>query len=214
MLLHRVLLCFGDYSKKISEYGSDDYLLSFYCSDSKHHKDDWRGMLRDNDGFNIFKRMYDSFKTGDFTKFAREQIKSYLKSGSNNTDSLRTLLIENPELFKYIRSYCRIQYLEEGAYKSWNLLPASRRGRHINYKLFAVLKTINKDSTDFHEAVSVSNSGSQDISEEYIVVNGKEYRLKKTSSDSFCFCDKNGNDLRDPAITTVDDMINYLNTLK
>ena len=140
--LHRALLCYGDYSRMISDYSpkkasGTDYLKAFCYNDKAHHKEDWRGMLRTEHGLDVFKKL----------------TKAYLKSGSNEpaaflnrviaewdgkpikTDldqTLREKLIREPGIFKYISWRFRIWY-HQG---EWRLLPVADRRRYIPYDLF------------------------------------------------------------------------------
>lgn len=175
VLMHRVLLTFGDYSKTFSSYDDNtNYLITYYCYNEKHHKQDWRGMLR-GDKFNIFKSMFDDFKSNKsvnqkFSEYARDRIINYIESASvhrqNTVEELNYYLIKNEELFKYMISSFRCWY-QDGDLR---LLKTSKRSTYVNFKLV-------------HIATGCGLSGDIKINEgsgqrhgDYICYNGHEYQ--------------------------------------
>lgn len=149
-LIHRVLLTYGDYSESMSHYSADNYLKSYYFNDTKHHNQDWRGLLRNNEKFEIFKKFFEDFKGSSlsFDDFSKKKIEDYKKTNkcdpSNLNDELRFYLITEKALFEYIKSYGRCWYSDNSIY----LLKGSNRKSYINYKLFVVY-TQSKDVAFF-----------------------------------------------------------------
>ena len=199
--MHRVLLTFGDYSKTFSSYDDNtNYLITYYCYNEKHHKQDWRGMLR-GDKFNIFSSMFDDFKrkkrsNQKFSEYARDRISDYLNNSSpaysiNTVEELNYYLVKNEELFKYMVSSFRCWY-QDGDYR---LLKTSKRSTYVNFKLYHI-------ATGSGLSDIKMNDGSGQKHSDYISYNGHEYQYIDNT-----FCERMTDAI---AAHTVDEMIDFL----
>ena len=168
ILLHRVLLVFGDYSEKISNYGDENHLRSYYFNDTEHHKQDFRGMLRKDGNLVIFKEMLEKFKEsgGSFRAFAKRMCNNVQKEDIPTAAEFKELhcyLIKDESFFEYIKSY----------YRCWCncgricLLRTSTRGSYIDYRLFALSKECG---VKFYEGKGTD--------EDYILVGNQKYTCK------------------------------------
>lgn len=144
--IHRALLVFGDYSKTMSDY-DEDYFKSYYFNDTKHHNNDWRGMLRDENGLKIFEEMLEEFKsyTKDFSTFTNKKCKE-IKSPTDvkcqpYKQELHYYLIKEPYLFKYIHSFGRCWFLNDHI----RLLRTATRGCFISYQLYVVYTKLSAE---------------------------------------------------------------------
>ena len=165
--LHRALLCFGDYSKKISNYTpqkgpGSNYLKAFFYNDTRHHNEDWRGMLRTEEkGLDVFRKLTEAYlcsESDDPAGFLNRVIGEW-SNDPIDTDlpsELRENLIRKPGLFKYISSKFRVwNYNGE-----WRLLPVADRRRYVPYKLF--LEAIDKFGKEYDAFVNGKMDGKED----------------------------------------------------
>ncbi len=181
-LLHRTLLCYGDYYDYTSQYDNNSNGFVRLCyNDNKHHAEDWRGMLRRDNGFKAFRKLVSDYLNHDcneFTSFCNSKIESVVLSDSAETkfddnlnpiicDQLKILLIKDKRFFDYISGYYRLHYYYKEDNKNnifWYLMPISDRGRYINYLLYALyleLKAHN-EITDLQYIEATSKNGKID----------------------------------------------------
>lgn len=195
ILMHRVLLTFGDYSQRISDRGAD-YLLTFYSYSEKHHNQDWRGLLRDGK-FDIFESLFNDYKANknkykDFMEYARDTIKKFVNSCK--VHDLNYYLVANPNLFEYTKAFRCWVYDKE-----YRLLETSVRSDYVNYELYQ----ISKDNSIGSKTALYNGSGTK--TKCYLSYNGKEYVIKEDS-----LYERN---TTTPIASSVDSMINLLPTL-
>ena len=198
--IHRLLLIYGDYSKIIRFYSDDSQILSYYYNDTKHHNNDWRGLLREDNKLDIFEKMLAEFKTSkqNFSEFACSKIRSIKTPNEINCESkkqdLHFHLITNPLLFEYIQAYGRCWY-HNGLFK---LLRTSNRGSYVNYKLLVVFSELK------NKGINAKLQEGKGNDQDHISI-----------KDTHCYCDKdklyivrkNGTRIYD---LTIKDAVNYL----
>lgn len=172
VIMHQVLLTFGDYSQKISNYGDTNHLLTYYSYSEKHHNQDWRGLLRDGK-FDIFESLFKDYKANknkykDFMEYARDTIKKFVNSCK--VHDLNYYLIANKKLFEYTKAFRCWVYENE-----YRLLENSVRGDYVNYELYQ----ISNGSSIGMNAIMHNGSGTKTKCS--LCYNGKEYVIKGAS---------------------------------
>lgn len=195
ILMHRVLLAFGNYSQRISDYGDTNYLLTYYSYSEKHHNQDWRGFLR-KDVSGIFKDLVFDYKKQktrytSFTDYANAVIKN---STMFSKDDLNYYLIKNEELFKYTSAFRIWVYDTE-----YRLLENSVRSDYVNYELFQIYS----DATNGLD-IELHN-GSNTKTKCYLSYKGRDFII-----ENGYFCEKA---TKYPLSSKIDDMVDYLSKL-
>lgn len=207
-LLHRLLLIYWDYSETISDYsdntGSENLFWSYYYNDTKHHNQDWRGMLRKEKNREKFKRMLDEFSESGkpFEDFAKNKIR-----GIKDPENLEYVtekqkrhfyfyLITEETLFNYIKAYNRCWCKDGEIY----LLPTSNRRRALNYMLFVLYENILKKNVNVKYIEKTAND-----EEDYIIVDEKKYYYRNGK-----FCDENKNEIGN----TIKNAVQYITSQK
>jgi len=188
--IHRTLLYFGDYYSYGSKYGRDGFAQLCY-RDTKHHNEDWRGMLRRDEGFEVFKAAFNAWDkpSETFVAFAKRicttklpQSRITFSLNANECripDDLISLLIGSKEMWEYIADYCRIYYwVSSTGDQYWYLMPTSTRGRYINYKLYALYLKLDKNNAVYNE--SKSNNRNDNVKYGGKVIT---YRWKEKAED-------------------------------
>ena len=171
VLLHQVLLVYGNYSEKMSVYDNEkDYLISYYYNDSKHHERDWRGFLRRDKCFDIFKKMFDEFNN-EMISF-KDFVKEKCRNNKYDKESLEYYLVTMPELFTYIKSYGRCWKYDGDIY----LLQTSNRKKIINYKLFVAKLMLNKEGFKVSDNLGKPYTNEVD----YLFINNQSYSYNKS----------------------------------
>ncbi len=192
--IHRLLLVYGDYSEEMSKYADDNYLLSYYFNDTKHHNQDWRGLLRSDNKLELFGQMLGDFKASDksFTKFAHAKCNN-IKNLNYETvkQELHLYMIKYPEVFEYIKSFGRCWCWKDYIY----LLRTSTRGSFINYKLFIVFCQLDKQEKN------VKTYEGKGDERDFISINGENYYCEP---QGFYTDDKNGKIF---VASTIDEMV-------
>ena len=198
--IHRLLLVYGDYSKEMSKRSDEDVLLNYYFNDTKHHNNDWRGLLRDVKNLQLFEKMFTEFNGSaqTFPRFTNSKINS-IKCISDTIcepkkQELHFYMITNPTLFEYIQAYGRCWY-HNGLFK---LLRTSNRGSYVNYKLLVVFSELK------NKGINAKLQEGKGNDQDHISI-----------KDTHCYCDKdklyivrkNGTRIYD---LTIKDAVNYL----
>lgn len=135
-MLHRLLLCYGDYSKDVS-----NGIYTLYYNDNKHNNEDWRGFLREDANFKLFKDCLEDFKSSsysDFENFANNKIENI----SQGQDEFIYCLIKYPGLFEVMKSYSRYWKDENGRIL---LLWSSKRTQYVEYKTYVIYLRLNDE---------------------------------------------------------------------
>lgn len=227
-LLHRLLLTYGDYREEIDQ---NHHIFTLYYDDNKHHDYDWRGFLRNEKSFEVFRKMFDEYKNEnvEFNDFAQAKIEEYLRNAQNKQtadDEFIRYLIKEEYLFEYITSYGRYWKDSRGRYL---LMSSSKRTTYAEYKSYAIYcyfwhafekkqgKTwneLNKHERDgFNENfVYKYGNGSDEASVEsdtYLTITngGKEYLVKYDANEG---CFEGVQTVGGNPIKTVEEMIDFL----
>lgn len=196
-IIHRVMLVYGDYSEEISQRADDNYFYSYYFNDTKHHNQDWRGMLRNEDNLKLFENMFIEFKSSNqpFLKFAENKIDQIKNENqincSKEKQELHFFLIKEPTLFEYISSFGRCWHWQDYIY----LLRTSTRGNFINYKLFVVFSKLE------NKGKKIKLHEGKGDERDFISIDDKNYYYEP---QGFYTDDKNGKLV---VATTLDEMI-------
>ena len=203
--IHRALLIYGDYSKIMSAY-TDDYFASYYFNDTKHHNNDWRGMLRDENGLKIFKEMlveFKSFTSKDFSKFTEEKCKKIKSINDVNFDEtkqeLHYYLIKDSNLFNFIQSYGRCWLYKNHI----RLLRTATRACYISYQLYVIFSNIEVYKSDKFKVKIQEGKG-------YEGGKGYERDSLKVNNDNYFYKPNEGfylNDDENIFATSIEDMI-------
>ena len=218
-LLHRLLLTYEDYSIEIN-----NNIHTLYYNDNKHHDYDWRGFLREEKQFDIFKKMFEDFKNSNknFADFAREKINAYY----NISNQFIYQLIKEEYLFEYIKSYSRYWKDSRGRYL---LMSSSKRTTYAEYKSYAVYcyfwhafeekkghpwNEFNKSERDefnkkfIYKYGNGSDENSLESDAYLIIKRGKKEYLVKYDADKGCF--EEVQTVEGNPIKTVEEMIKFL----
>lgn len=198
--IHRLLLVYGDYSKIITSYSDDSQIWSYYYNDTKHHNNDWRGLLRDVENLQLFEKMFTEFNLSGqtFSRFTNSKINS-VKCISDTIcepkkQELHFYMITNPTLFEYIQAYGRCWY-HNGLFK---LLRTANRGSYVNYKLLIVFSELKNKGKNAKLQEGKGND------QDHIIIKDTHCYSDK---DKLYIVEKNGNRIDN---LTIEDAVNYL----
>ena len=112
-----------------------------YYNDNKHNNEDWRGFLREDTNFTLFKNCLEDFKRSshsDFENFANNKIENI----HQGQDEFRYCLIKYPGLFEVMKSYSRYWKDKKGRIL---LLWSSKRTQYVEYKTYVIYLRLNDE---------------------------------------------------------------------
>lgn len=189
-LFHRALLTYGDYSKEAPGGVGERGVMTYFRYMEKHHKYDWRGMLRPEknklgDGAQFFLEFIKHCKKDTPEKVAKQQIEEYRINKEKSQENINYYLITEAKLFEYCKNYYYVWHDKEGDWNRFLLMKTSKRNTYVEAKAF-VLSLLLSKSIEYKEGGYKNNLEDR---RSYAVDKETEkiYEIKNTY-----FVDKNG----------------------